>query len=184
MILNPIGGQAMVREQRKEDESGSKLLEMKERLEKEGFKISGKVPFFEWLRPRPSEPKGAGDQIGDMLYILDPPVPKITPFDIAAVGIRIDDQIYFCLSFYYHKILEDVTDAEVIDRIYDQHASSWGPDLAAYFSEIASQFSLQWDCEYDDFIEDSLYGTFPIHSADLVLALVRAVMAKGLHKAQ
>jgi len=43
-----------------------------------------------------------------------------------------------------------------INRIYDQHASSWTPPLAFHFNDIASQYSLHWDSEYDDYIEDSL----------------------------
>ena len=35
---------------------------------------------------------------------------------------------------------------------------------ASFLNGIAMKYSLQWDTEYDVFIEDSLYGDFPFDS--------------------
>ena len=115
------------------------------------------------------------NQIGDALYILDAPVPKVAPFDLSTIVIRVDGQITFQLSLYYCKVLEDAIDAEEINQIYDQHASSWAPVMAENFNDIVSQFSQHWEPEYDEYIEDSLYGFVPIDSIDQIISLVRAI---------
>jgi hypothetical protein len=158
-----------------EEERRFRLLEIKQKLEKEGFKTTWRDPFFEWLRPTPPEIKEADNPIADVLYIPDPPVPKITPFDLATIAVRIDNQISFQLSLYYCKVLEEAIEADVINQIYDQHASSWTPPMAVQFNDIASQYSLHWDSEYDEYIEDSLYGFFPVDSTDQIISLLRVI---------
>jgi len=155
-----------------------KLLEIKEKLEKEGFKTIWRDPFFEWLRSTPAGLKEADTQIGDNLYIPDPPIPKITPFDLAAIAVRVDYQITFQLSIYYYKILQDLIDADAIKQIYDQHDSCWTPALGVHFNDLASRYSLNWESEYDQYIEDSLYGFFSIGDAGQIISLLRSIWNK------
>lgn len=95
----------------------SKLDNLKSALEKEGFKTSWIDPFRKWQRPDLYDGKVDVKTGGD-LYVLDPPVSWIVPFDLAVVSIRLDDQgIYFELSFYYVDIMEDQTEASVFNAI-------------------------------------------------------------------
>lgn len=89
-------------------------------------------------------------------------MPRVAPFDLAAVSITIIHTINFALSLYYCRVLEDVSDAEAINEITDWHASQWSVKTAIYFNNIACKYSLLWDTEYDAFIEDSLCGNFPV----------------------
>lgn len=46
---------------------------------------------------------------GDTLYICDPPVRKIVPFDFAAACVSIHaDNVFFELCLYYCKELDDL----------------------------------------------------------------------------
>jgi len=154
------------------------IMQLEEILEKEGFRTSWKDPFFSWLNQLAFE-KGEPEQgLKSRLYILDPPIPKVAPFDFAAASLMIDWQIFFSLSIYYCRVLENVSEAEEFHQIYDQHALYWTPPIAIYFNNIACEYSLNWDSEYDACIEDTLFGTFPLEKWDQVLSLVRKIWNK------
>jgi len=166
----------MKAEQHSEEERRQLVLKIKEDLEKEGFKTSWQDPFFAWVHGIPLDKGGSEHDIGDTLYIPDPPVRKIMPFDFAMVFLRIDhDHIFFELSLCYCKELEDAVDADDINKIYDRHAGDWAPKIDGYFNDIATEFSLLWDAECDVYIEDSLYGNFPVESPDQIISLMRAI---------
>ncbi len=40
--------------------------------------------------------------------------------------------------------------------------------MAVYFNDIAMRFSLKWDTEYDEVIEDALWGSFPLRVDQVV----------------
>ena len=40
------------------------------------------------------------------------------------------------------------------------------------------KYSLQWDTEYDVFIEDSLYGGFPFESVDQIVSLMKEMKSQ------
>jgi len=171
----------MKTEQQSEEERSQVILKIKEELEKEGFKISWRDPFFAWVHDIPLDQGESENKISDTLYICDPPVPKIVPFDVATASLKIDhDQIFFELSLYYCKELEDIVDADAINKIYDRHAGDLAPKLAVYFNDIAMEFSLRWDTEYDIYIEDSLYGNFPVESPDQIIVLMGAIKKQWL----
>ena len=158
-----------------------KILRIKEELEKEGFKTTWRNPFFAWVHDIPLDKWESESKISDTLYICDPPVPKIVPFDFAAVRLNIHPvHIYFELSLYYCKELKDVVDADAINEILTRHAADLAPKMAVYFNDIAMEFSLQWDTEYDEYIEDSLYGNFPVESSDQIIALMQAIQNRWL----
>lgn len=124
---------------------------------------------------------GSEHDIGDTLYIPDPPVRKIVPFDFVMVSLRTDhDHIFFELSLYYCKELEDVVDVDAINKIYDRHAGDWAPKIDGYFNDIATEFSLRWDTEYDVYIEDSLYGNFFLESSDKIISIMKAIKEQSL----
>ena len=119
--------------------------------------------------------------IGNTFYIPDPPVRKITPFDFAAVQLNIvADFIYFELYLYYCKELEDLVEADEIAEICTRHDADLAPKMTEYFNDIAIEFSLQWDTEHDEYIEDSLYGSFPCESSDKIVSIMRAMKKKSL----
>jgi hypothetical protein len=50
-------------------------------------------------------------------------IPKIVPFDTASLSIRVEENgIYFAITIKFIKILEGVTEAEEINKVYEQHA--------------------------------------------------------------
>jgi len=154
----------------------SLLLNLKQELEKEGFKTSWGHPFFEWLHGTSPEEPTSPPEGWDTLYISDLPVPRFTPFDVMAVSFRIEvDQIYFELAIYYSKVLEDFVDADAAQEVAHFHDADWFGRMAEYFNDIAITFNLKWDTEYDVYIEDTLYGSFPIESTDTIISLMKAI---------
>jgi hypothetical protein len=136
-----------------------KLNDIKELLEKEGFRTSWSNPFMKWQHPDIYSGKSESET-GKVLYVRDFPVPWIVPFDLAMVSIKIDDEgIYFELSLYYVNVMEDQTEVSVINEIYDHH-QFWHDCMVDCFIDVGDRFSLKWDTEYDVYIEDSLYGHF------------------------
>ena len=155
-------------------QKGQILQEIAEELKKEGFQTSRRDPFFAWVHGIPVDQGAREGGMGDTLYILEPPVPKIAPFDFAAVSLRIDrDHLFFQLSLYY--TIESVVDAETINELYDLHATRWAPALHTFFNDIANEFSLTWDTEYDEYIEDSLCGMFLIDSSHRIVEIMSAI---------
>ena len=150
------------------------ILSLKEKLEEEGFKTTWQDPFFAWVHDTPLDQEPLNQEYGKF-YIYDPPVPKLTPFDIASVALSCsnNDHIYFELSIYYDKVLEDLIEADDINDLFDRHATEWSPETSEYLNGIAMEYSLQWDTEYDVFIEDSLYGDFPFDSIDQIVSLMK-----------
>jgi len=166
----------MKAEQHSEEERRQTILKIKEDLEREGFKTTWQDPFFAWIHGTPLDQKESEHSIGDTLYISNPPVPKVTSFDLTAVSIQIHpDSIYFQLSLYYCKELEDVVDGNKINEIYNYHATKWTPKIDSDFNDIANEFSRQWETEHDEYVEDSLYGNFSVESPDQIISLMRAI---------
>ena len=144
-------------------------------LEKEGYQTSWIDPFKEWHRPDLYVGKSEV-ATGEILYVRDPPVSWIAPFDLARAAIRIDDEIiYFELSLYYVTLLEDQTEAAIINEIYSLH-QYWHSDLVYFYSEVAERFSLKWDTEYDHYIEESLYGH--LQYEELILNILTMLKSK------
>ena len=145
------------------------LDNIKEILEKGGFRTSWVNPFMEWQRPDLYAGKPEA-QAGNNLYVRDFPIPWVMPFDLATVSIRIDDEgIFFELSLYYVNVMEDQIDASVFHKIYDLH-QYWHNGVVDFFSELAEKFSLKWDTEHDCYIEDTLFGH--IESAETALNIL------------
>ncbi|MBW2630504.1 MAG: hypothetical protein JRC90_01855 [Deltaproteobacteria bacterium] len=151
------------------------ILKLKRDLEKEGFKTCWYDPFFAWMHPEDAKMKELQSEPGNTFYICDLPIPKVVPFDLAVVSISVREQIHFQLSLYYITILEDEVERDAINAIFDRHATEWSVIRTDYFSDIASRFSLLWDTEYDDFIEDSLWGNFPFDSVEAIIPLMKAI---------
>ena len=171
----------MKTEQHSEKEIRQLILKIKDELENEGFKTTWQDPFYAWVHDIPLDQEPSEHDIGNTFYIPDPPVRKIAPFDFVAVRLQIlPDFIYFELSLYYCKELEDLVEADEIEEIFDRHATEWSPKRTEYFADIAIEFSLLWDTEHDEYIEDSLYGSFPYESSDKIVSIMRAIKRKFL----
>ena len=158
-----------------EKEQKELILKLKRVLEKEGFKTCWYDPFFAWMHPEDTKTKDLQSEPADTFYICDLTITKIVPFDLATVSISVREQIYFQLSFYYITILEDEVDGDIINNIFDRHATEWSVRRIDYFSDIASQFSLLWDTEYAVYIEDYLYGSFPLEEHKQILSILNHI---------
>ena len=158
-----------------EKEQQELILKLKKDLEAEGFKTSWQYPFFAWMHSEDANTKESQSEPKHTFYICDLPIPKIAPFDLAAVFITVNEQINFQLSLYYSKILEDEVEGDVINDIFDRHATDWSVKRTDYFSDISSQLSLLWDTEYDVYIEDCLYGYFTLQSDQQILSIMKAL---------
>jgi len=102
------------------------------------------------------------------------PILKIVPFDTAKLSIRVEEYgIYFEITIKFIKVLEDLYEAEEINKVFDLHNDKWLIELGSYFSNMDPNGVLKWDVEYDEYIESSLYGTFD--SADDIVTFVRGL---------
>lgn len=116
-------------------------LKIKEEIEKEGFNTI-------W-----------SDET--TIQVEDLPIPKIVPFDIANLIISVQEcHIYFAIIIKFIKVLEDLIEAEEINKVYDLHNDKWLIELTSYFSSIDPSAKLNWGVEYDVDIEDTMYGFF------------------------
>ena len=128
-------------------------LKIKEELEKEGFNTS-------W-----------SDET--TIQVEDLPIPKIVPFDIANLIISAQEyHIYFAIIIKFIKVLEDLVDAEEINKVCDLHNDKWLIELTSYFSSsIDPSAKLNWDVEYDVDIEDTMCGF--LDTVEEVISLIR-----------
>lgn len=95
------------------------------------------------------------------IQVEDLPIPKIVPFDIANLIISVQEyHIYFAIIIKFIKVLEDLIEAEEINKVCDLHNDKWLIELTSYFSSIDPSAKLNWGVEYDVDIEDTMYGFF------------------------
>ena len=152
--------------------------DMKKTLVENGFLLSRINPFFDWIHGKKTNICRPED-LGLSFYIRNPPVPPISPFDYATVFVDFasadTDGIFFQLTFYFHKALEPCLDADDIHAVYDRHNALWFPKLVEYCSEIEELFHLTWETEYDESIEDNLYGRFPLEVAGYIPDIMKTL---------
>ena len=147
-------------------------LRMKQSLANEGFKTLWQRPMLDWVHGREFE---EGNPSHDF-YIFNLPVEKITPFDFSEAHVSVNDHsIYFELTFYYCKALEELVDGDEINEIYDRHNVKWAPGMADDFLYLTMRFPLEWDTEFDEYIEHSLWGNFAPEHPDVVLDIIKAI---------
>lgn len=152
------------------------IFKLKEDLEKEGFETSWQDPFFVWIQGEPLQRELSNYDAGDKFYIYNLQFPKVAPFDTATITIHADSQfISFAMTFYFCTVLENLLEADEFSEIFDRHDNDWFLKLTDYFRDIADRFPLQWDIEYDEFIEDSLWGNFPFESSNDIISLMRGI---------
>jgi len=147
-------------------------IAIKQSLDGEGFKTSWQRPFFEWMHGKEFE---EGTPTHDF-YIFDLPFKKVTPFDFTEAHVSVNKHtIYFELAFYYFKVLERLIDGDEINEIYDKHNLEWSPMMADHFLYLTMKFPLEWDTEFDECIEHSLWGNFPPERPEVILDIMRAI---------
>ena len=113
-------------------------LKLKVELERQGFKTN-------WY-----------GETGIQLEGLQ--IPKIVPFDIANLIISVQEyNTYFAIIINFIKVLEDLIEAEEINKVYELH-NEWFAELTYHLSSIDPSAKLEWDVEYDIDIEDTMYG--------------------------
>jgi len=83
------------------------------------------------------------------IQVEDLAIPKIVQFDIANLIISVQEyHIYFAIIIKFIKVLEDLTDAEEINKVCDLHNNKWLIELTSYFSSIDPSSKLEWDTMY------------------------------------
>ena len=152
--------------------------DIKETLVGNGFVLSRTNPFFDWIHGTKTNICRPED-LGLSFYISNPPVSHIAPFDCTMAFINFEsaetEGIYFQLTFYFHNALETCLDADDIHAVYDRHNALWFPKLVEYCSEIEELFHLTWETEYDESIEDNLYGRFPLEVAGYIPDIIKTL---------
>ena len=112
------------------------------------------------------------DELGLSFYIVNPPVPKMAPYDLATVFISLENAemggIYFQLTFCFHAALEPCIEVKEIEAVYQKHDSVWFLSLSDYLSDIEDSFKLSWATEYDESIEDNLTGWIPLEKFGII----------------
>ena len=94
------------------------------------------------------------------IQVEDLPIPEIVPFDIANLIISVQEyNIYFAIIIKFIKVLEDLIEAEEINKVCELH-NEWFDKLVSYLNPIDPSGKLQWDIEYDIDIEDTMCGFF------------------------
>lgn len=101
------------------------LWEIKKEAERIGIRTCWQDPFYHRINPDEKRPEEKTTPPGNKIYLPDPPIPRITPFDFASVSISLDEQISFKLSIYYWKVLDGKIDADEIHEVFDRHAGEW-----------------------------------------------------------
>src|SRR3989337_3267840 len=95
------------------------------------------------------------------IQVEDLPISKIVPFDIANLIISVQEyHIYFVIIIKFIKVLEDLIEAEEINKVCDLYKDKWFIEVTSYFSSIDPSAKLKWGVEYDIDIEDTMYGYF------------------------
>jgi len=74
---------------------------------------------------------------GTEVHVEDLPIPKIVPFDIVKLIIIVDEyHICFSIVFNFIKVLEDLIDADEINKVYGDLHNEWFDKLVLYMSPI------------------------------------------------
>ncbi len=152
------------------------ISNIKAALEKAGFETKCIRPFWEWIHPELRVGENAGLRGGSTVYVAGLPVPAGVPADLAEAEIRTnDDRLYFCFTLYFYTILKDALEAEDFRKIRERHDREWFPKLRECYFDATWRFMLKWDVEYDESIEDSLYGDLELCEAGMVTEIVQTL---------
>ena len=145
------------------------MKNLMDRLKEEGFKLSFNDPFFCWIHNEPI--KEAEGEFRDKLefFIVDPPVPRVSPFDLVTCKISLErSSLYFELSIYYCSPLENKSEPQEFEDVYDSH-KEWHSSVGSHLQKIVRKYGLDWDTEYDECITDCLWGRFNQGEDDLII---------------
>lgn len=93
MIYNKILLTGMELKKYSKEDRLAWLWRVKKVLEREGFRTTWRNPYFDWVHNVLSKDRTDGLPKMD-LYLSDPPVPRVAPFDF--VMVRIEAQPYGC----------------------------------------------------------------------------------------
>ena len=165
----------------RKSELPSVMLDLKKSLDKEGIKTTLVNPFFVWMNRDYRTGDSQGYAAATTMYIVDIEIPKVAPFDMLSIEIRVmDERFYFALIIYFHSVMEGLLEAEEFNEIFSKHDELWMPQLVSLLQPVEWDFSFKWDTEYDETIEDTLYGYFPLSDADRLIEAVRSInLCKG-----
>jgi len=160
----------------KEYGSRSIMLQLKAMLEEEGYATSWHDPFFAWLYNKTDEGHPISSEERCMFYIKNVPIPIELPIDVISISLHVEhDSIRVGLSIYFNNVLEDLCEAEQIHALIDKHDRQWLILIQDILFDTVNEFSLNWDTEYDVFIEDTLWGDFMMSDIKKVTKLVNSI---------
>ena len=153
-------------------------------LNETGFKTTRVNPFHAWINREYLQGDPPGNAASNKIFVTNIATPQVSPFDITFIEINLDhDRFYLALTICFHSVMEGLLEAEEFNEIFRKHDELWMPQLVRLFQPAEMTFQLRWDTEYDETIEDTLFGYFPVPDVDRVLAAVRSINSckeKGL----
>lgn len=151
-------------------------LDIKRTLAKEGFRLSHTNPCYSRIRGEET-PACPPEDLGLSFYIIDPPIPPVSPFDCATAHVNLENPdaggICFQLIFCFHAALDPCVEVKDIEAVYDKHNSVWFIKLSDYLSDIEDSFKLSWATEYDESIEDNLTGWIPLEKYEIIQDIMK-----------
>ncbi len=162
------------------------ILSLRDTLIKEGFTITWEDPFFCWVHNEPFPAQEEPEKMPLKFYVAEPPIPKISPFDLAVVEIggdilpNIDFILHFNLCLYYSSVVEEKVRYGDIDALYEEHDQKWLIANMEYFGNISSRYDLEWDIEYDDCICDTLWHSFSTKDYYKVVQIMKEIKQEKL----
>jgi len=162
----------------KKNESRSIILQLKAMLEEEGYATSWHDPFLAWLYNKTDDGHPTSSEERCMFYIKNVPIPKELPIDVISISLHVEhDSIWVELSIYFNNVLEVLCEARQIHALVDKHDRQWLILIQDILFDTVNEFSLNWDTEYDVFIEDTLWGDFMMSDVKKVTKLVNSIFA-------
>lgn len=79
------------------------------------------------------------------------------------------------ITFHFYSVQIGLYEKEHFEHIYALHDECWLPQLVTMLNPVQTKYSLQWDVEYDESIEDNLYGNFHLSDIDKIMAILEDV---------
>jgi len=158
------------------DNTVALLLSLKYRLDQEGYQTSWDNPFFRWLRPDDYRAESPISAMPSVFFVSGISLPRVAPFDFVSAKISIDIYyIYMTITFHFYTVQIGADQKEQFDCIYVLHDECWQPQLVKMMNPVLMKYSLKWNVEYDETIEDDLYDNFPLSDTDKILAILEDV---------
>lgn len=157
-----------------------KLIALGKKLSKMGFTLSWDDPFSCWVSGKDCTPflnSPPPDYEYIRLFVVDPPIPKLTPFDMVSIMLSNDpfDMLYFEICVYYSSVLEGLLEPEEFEELWIKTDGIWAGEIYSYLSSLIQKYNMDTDVEHDDPICYSIYKNFHKDKWDDVLDIMSSL---------